>query len=42
MTAVSLTHVSGTGGPPKYGVVAQMPLVGSLDDVNIADNRTCW
>jgi hypothetical protein len=35
-------HESGTGGEPKYGLVAQMPLVGDLDaqGINIADNRT--
>ncbi|ORY23917.1 glycosyl hydrolase family 92-domain-containing protein, partial [Naematelia encephala] len=40
VTAISLTHVSGTGGPPKYGVVSQMPLAGSLDGINLADNTT--
>jgi hypothetical protein len=35
-------HESGTGGEPKYGVVAQMPLVGNLDAqrINIANNQT--
>jgi putative alpha-1,2-mannosidase len=39
VTAFSLTHVSGTGGGPVYGVVSQMPLV-SLDNVNLLDNLT--
>lgn len=39
VTAFSLTHVSGTGGGPIYGVVSQMPLV-SLDNVNLVDNLT--
>ncbi|KAI1759288.1 glycoside hydrolase family 92 protein [Hypoxylon sp. FL1150] len=28
----SLLHESGTGGAPKYGVVAQMPTVGTIDN----------
>ncbi|KAI1136981.1 glycoside hydrolase family 92 protein [Hypoxylon sp. FL0543] len=28
----SLLHESGTGGAPKYGVVAQMPAVGTVDN----------
>lgn len=39
VTAFSLTHVSGTGGGPVYGVVSQMPL-SSLDGVNVLDNIT--
>ncbi|KAK8111759.1 family 92 glycoside hydrolase [Apiospora kogelbergensis] len=53
VTGVSMMHESGTGGSPKYGVVSQMPLIGSLvepsssseggrGDVNILDNRTYW
>ncbi|KAJ6546989.1 glycosyl hydrolase family 92-domain-containing protein [Mycena capillaripes] len=41
-TGFSLLHISGTGGQPKYGVVSQMPLVGSLQDqgINVANNLT--
>ncbi|KAG8747635.1 hypothetical protein FRC10_000178 [Ceratobasidium sp. 414] len=41
-TGFTLLHTSGTGGQPKYGVVSQMPLLGSLEDqhINVADNRT--
>lgn len=39
VTGFSLTHVSGTGGGPIYGVVAQMPLA-TLDGVNLVDNLT--
>lgn len=39
ITGFSMTHVSGTGGGPVYGVVSQMPLV-SLDGVNVLDNLT--
>lgn len=39
VTAFSLTHVSGTGGGPVYGVVSQMPL-STLDGVNVVDNIT--
>ncbi|KAI1818005.1 glycoside hydrolase family 92 protein [Poronia punctata] len=28
----SMLHESGTGGAPKYGVVAQMPVVGDIDN----------
>ncbi len=28
----SMTHESGTGGAPKYGVVSQMPVVGAVED----------
>ncbi|KAH8890580.1 hypothetical protein GQ53DRAFT_650169 [Thozetella sp. PMI_491] len=40
VTAVSLMHVSGTGGVPTYGLVSQMPLLGDLASINIADNNT--
>lgn len=39
VTGFSLTHVSGTGGGPVYGVVSQMPLP-SLDNINVMDNFT--
>ncbi|KAJ7118765.1 glycosyl hydrolase family 92-domain-containing protein [Mycena epipterygia] len=41
-TGFSLLHISGTGGQPKYGVVSQMPLVGSLQaqGINVANNLT--
>jgi hypothetical protein len=41
-TAISLMHESGTGGEPKYGVVAQTPLVGDLkaQGINVANNWT--
>ncbi|CAK4034552.1 glycoside hydrolase family 92 [Lecanosticta acicola] len=42
VTAVSMMHVSGTGGAPTYGIVSQMPLHGGLDTVNLADNMTYW
>lgn len=42
VTAVSMMHVSGTGGAPTYGLVSQMPLYGDLSDVNLADNVTYW
>lgn len=28
----SMLHESGTGGAPKYGVVAQMPVLGTIDN----------
>ena len=31
-TGFTMLHESGTGGAPKYGVVSQMPVVGSLDN----------
>ncbi|KAH8917271.1 glycoside hydrolase family 92 protein [Atractiella rhizophila] len=40
VTAFSMMHEHGTGGTPKYGVVAQMPYVGTLSSINLADNRT--
>lgn len=38
----SMTHNSGTGGAPKYGVVSQMPWVGNLTNPisNLTSNRT--
>jgi putative alpha-1,2-mannosidase len=39
VTAFSLTHVSGTGSGPVYGVVSQMPLT-QVDGVNVLDNLT--
>jgi putative alpha-1,2-mannosidase len=30
ITAFSMMHESGTGGAPKYGVVSQMPVVGTI------------
>lgn len=31
-TGFSMLHESGTGGAPKYGVVAQMPVVGEVEN----------
>ncbi|EPQ25632.1 uncharacterized protein PFL1_06812 [Pseudozyma flocculosa PF-1] len=42
LTAVSMMHVHGTGGAPTYGIISQMPIYGSLDAVNLADNTTYW
>ncbi|KAI7354556.1 hypothetical protein KC320_g3327 [Hortaea werneckii] len=42
VTAISMLHVSGTGGVPTYGLISQMPLLGGLDSVNLADNTTYW
>ncbi|KAF2117322.1 glycosyl hydrolase family 92-domain-containing protein [Lophiotrema nucula] len=46
VTGISLLHESGTGGGPKYGYPAQMPLTrigdGAGDGVNLLDNRTYW
>ena len=42
VTAVSMMHVSGTGGAPKYGIVSQMPLTKIHEPVNLLDNRTYW
>nr|OQO29935.1 hypothetical protein B0A51_02931 [Rachicladosporium sp. CCFEE 5018] len=42
VTAISMMHESGTGGPAKYGVVAQMPLTTIEAPVNILDNSTYW
>jgi putative alpha-1,2-mannosidase len=41
VTGISMLHESGTGGGPKYGYPAQMPLA-SLEGVNLLDNRTYW
>lgn len=35
-------HESGTGGAPKYGVIAQMPLTSIAHPVNLLDNTTYW
>ncbi|KAI1678783.1 Alpha-mannosidase [Pyrenophora tritici-repentis] len=42
VTAVSMIHVSGTGGCPKYGVISQMPLTTTSAPVDILNNRTYW
>ncbi|KAI7360046.1 hypothetical protein KC354_g8980 [Hortaea werneckii] len=42
VTAISMLHVSGTGGVPTYGLISQMPLLGALESVNLADNTTYW
>ena len=42
VTGVSLLHESGTGGGPKYGFPAQMPLTSIDGEVNLLDNRTYW
>lgn len=42
VTGVSLMHESGTGGGPKYGFPAQMPLTSIDGNVNLLDNRTYW
>ena len=42
VTGISMMHVSGTGGVPTYGLISQMPLAGTLDNVNLADNTTYW
>ncbi|KAL3418852.1 glycosyl hydrolase [Phlyctema vagabunda] len=42
VTAISMMHVSGSGGVPTYGLVSQMPIYGNLDGVNLADNMTYW
>jgi putative alpha-1,2-mannosidase len=42
VTGISMTHVSGTGGVPSYGLISQMPILGDLSDVNLADNTTYW
>ena len=39
VTGISMMHESGTGGAPKYGVIAQMPLT-DIEDVNVLDNTT--
>jgi putative alpha-1,2-mannosidase len=42
VTAVSMMHVSGTGGAPKYGIISQMPLTSIEAPINLLDNRTYW
>ncbi|KAK4632119.1 hypothetical protein CLAFUW4_02479 [Fulvia fulva] len=42
VTGVSMMHESGTGGPPKYGIISQMPLTTMDAPVNILDNTTYW
>jgi len=42
VTGISLLHESGTGGGPKYGFPAQMPLKKIDGGVNVLDNRTYW
>lgn len=37
-----MMHESGTGGAPKYGIIAQMPLTSIAPPVNILDNTTYW
>ncbi|GAB7363151.1 hypothetical protein MBLNU230_g3436t1 [Neophaeotheca triangularis] len=38
----SMMHESGTGGAPKYGHIAQMPVVGAVDNplVDVSTNRS--
>ncbi|EME46957.1 glycoside hydrolase family 92 protein [Dothistroma septosporum NZE10] len=42
VTGVSIMHESGTGGPPKYGIISQMPLTIMDSPINILDNTTYW
>lgn len=42
VTGISMMHVSGTGGCPKYGIISQMPLTSVTAPVNILDNTTYW
>lgn len=42
VTGFSMLHESGTGGAPKYGVIAQMPLTTIAPPVNLLDNTTYW
>lgn len=42
VTGISMLHESGTGGGPKYGFPAQMPLTSIEPPVNLLDNRTYW
>lgn len=42
VTGISLMHESGTGGGPKYGFPAQMPLTTIDGNVNLLDNETYW
>src|ERR1700712_1001862 len=34
LTGLSLMHVSGTGGSPKYGTVSQLPIVGPVPNLD--------
>lgn len=40
VTGISMLHVSGTAGAPKYGVIAQMPLTTVDGPVNVLVNST--
>lgn len=40
VTGISMMHESGTGGEPKYGLIAQMPLTSVEAPVNVLDNVT--
>ncbi|KAJ5111215.1 hypothetical protein N7532_001750 [Penicillium argentinense] len=40
VTGFSMMHESGTGGAPKYGLIAQMPLTTVQTPVNVLDNTT--
>ncbi|PPJ60957.1 hypothetical protein CBER1_08592 [Cercospora berteroae] len=42
VTGISMMHVSGTGGAPKYGIISQMPLTKLDEGVNLLDNTTYW
>jgi putative alpha-1,2-mannosidase len=42
VTGISMMHESGTGGPPKYGIISQMPLTTIDAPVNLLDNTTYW
>ncbi|KAF1998529.1 glycoside hydrolase family 92 protein [Amniculicola lignicola CBS 123094] len=42
VTGISMLHESGTGGGPKYGFPAQMPLTTIGEGVNLLDNETYW
>ncbi|KAI1815686.1 glycoside hydrolase family 92 protein [Poronia punctata] len=42
VTGISMMHEHGTGGGPKYGLVAQMPLTTVEYPVNVLDNTTYW
>lgn len=42
VTGISMMHESGTGGPPKYGIISQMPLTTIEAPVNLLDNQTYW
>lgn len=39
VTAITMLHVSGTGGAPTYGLIPQIPLT-SIEGVNVLDNLT--